>query len=238
MSTDTTPARTLYELAAADPERLFSPYCWRVRMALAHKGLQARTVPCRFTEKALIAFAGTDKVPVLVDGERTVFDSWTIAEYLEMTYPGPSLFGGAAAQAVTRLIARWVESELQARMLRMIVFDIFCHIDPRDQDYFRRSRETRLGTRLEELHAARDERRPAFRDALEPLRRMLVDQPFVAGHEPRYADYVVFGAFQWARVISDYPLLASDDPVLVWRERLLDAFDGLARRMPACGQDD
>jgi hypothetical protein len=29
----------LYDLAAAEPERRFSPYCWRIKMALAHKGL-------------------------------------------------------------------------------------------------------------------------------------------------------------------------------------------------------
>ena len=29
----------LYELAGADPARVFSPFCWRIRMALAAKGL-------------------------------------------------------------------------------------------------------------------------------------------------------------------------------------------------------
>ena len=41
----------LFELCGADPERVFSPFCWRIRMALAHKGLEAETVPWRFTEK-------------------------------------------------------------------------------------------------------------------------------------------------------------------------------------------
>jgi hypothetical protein len=39
----------------------------------------------------------------------------------------------------------------------------------------------------------------------------------------------VFGAFQWARVVSPFKLLMEDDPVYAWRERLLDAFDGMAR---------
>ena len=33
-----------------DPNRRFSPFCWRARMALAHKG-QVETKPWRFTEK-------------------------------------------------------------------------------------------------------------------------------------------------------------------------------------------
>ena len=42
----------------------------------------------------------------------------------------------------------------------------------------------------------------------------------------------MFGAFQWARVVSPFKLLVEDDPVYAWRERLLDAFDGLARKSP------
>ena len=38
--------------------------------------------------------------------------------------------------------------------------------------------------------------------------------------------------FMWARCTSPLELLAEDDPVHAWRERLLDAFDGMARRAP------
>ena len=37
------------------------------------------------------------------------------------------------------------------------------------------------------------------------------------------------GPFQLARLVSPFKLLATDDPVYAWRERLLDAFDGMAR---------
>jgi hypothetical protein len=39
---------TLYDLAGDDPSLRFSPYCWRTRLALAHKGLQVETIPWRF----------------------------------------------------------------------------------------------------------------------------------------------------------------------------------------------
>jgi hypothetical protein len=48
----------LYDLAGAEPERRFSPYCWRSKMALAHKGLPFDTIPWRFTDKDVIAFSG------------------------------------------------------------------------------------------------------------------------------------------------------------------------------------
>jgi len=44
----------LYELAAADPAVRFSPHCWKVRIALAHKGLKTEGLPWRFTEKQVI----------------------------------------------------------------------------------------------------------------------------------------------------------------------------------------
>ena len=93
----------LYELAGAEDNRRFSPYCWRIRFALEHKQLEFETVACRFTDKHVIAFSGQDKVPVLVDGDEIVSDSWAIACYLEQTYPDrPSLFGGPAGQALSR----------------------------------------------------------------------------------------------------------------------------------------
>ena len=77
----------LWELAGAEDGRVFSPYCWRTRMALAHKGLAVESVPWRFTEKDAIAFSGQDRVPVMMDGDREVHDSWAIALYLDETYP-------------------------------------------------------------------------------------------------------------------------------------------------------
>jgi len=98
---------TLYDLAGADEHRRFSPYCWRTKMALAHKGLGFTTVPWRYADKAVIAAFGSDRVPVIVDNGRPVKDSWTIANYLEDTYPDqPSLFGGNGGRAAARFVRR------------------------------------------------------------------------------------------------------------------------------------
>ena len=101
----------LYDLAGAQPERRFSPYCWRIRLALAHKNLPVETIPWRFTEKAEIAASGQTLVPVLVDGDRRIADSWTIANYLEDTFPdSPSLFGGASGRDLTRYYSSSADS--------------------------------------------------------------------------------------------------------------------------------
>jgi glutathione S-transferase len=114
----------------------------------------------------------------------------------------------------------------------LIVADIPAHLKPVDAAYFRKSREARFGKPLEEVVAGRDKSVEAFRKALDPLRLTLKTQKFLGGAAPNYADYIVFGPFQWARVVSPFRLLAEDDPVYAWRERLLDAFDGMARKSP------
>src|SRR6202140_5975523 len=68
----------LFELVGVDAERPFSPFCWRIRMALAHKGLSAETIPWCFTEKDAIAPHKSEKVPVLLDGENSFADSWAM----------------------------------------------------------------------------------------------------------------------------------------------------------------
>ena len=80
--------------------------------------------------------------------------------------------------------------------------------------------------------ADRDARVEGFRKSLDPMRLTLKTQAFIGGASPNYADYIVFGGFQWARVVSPFKLLTEDDPVHAWRERLLDAFGGLARNSP------
>ena len=227
-------SRKLFELVGTDPSLPFSPYCWRTRMALAHKGLDAETVPWRFTEKAAIAPYKSEKVPVLLDGEKAVVDSWEIANYLEDTYPdGPSLFGGEGGRASARFLNGWGDMVVIAGMFPMIVADIVQRLGPEDQAYFRKTREARFNNRtLEEISADRDEKVEGFRRTLDPLRLMLRAQPFIGGKSPNYGDYIVFGGFQWARGVSPFRLLTEDDPIYAWRERMLDAHGGVARKSP------
>jgi glutathione S-transferase len=229
-------AITLYDLAGAEADRRFSPFCWRARMALAHKGLDVETVPWRFTEKDKLPQPNAGRVPVIVDGGQVVHDSTAIADFLEARYPDDAtLFGGESGRALTSFVQNWTETVLQPALVGLVVLDIWRHAAPQDQAYFRQSREDRFRTSLENVVKDREQRLPAFRDSLAPLRRTLERQKFLCGEAPAYADYVVFGAFQWARAISDFELLAADDSVAAWRGRLLDAFGGLARRAPAYG---
>jgi hypothetical protein len=82
---------------------------------------------------------------------------------------------------------------------------------------------------LEAVVADQPARLTDFRKAIHPLRQLIKNQDFIAGALPGYADYCVFGMFMWARCSSSVELIEPDDPVVHWRERLLDTFGGLAR---------
>ncbi len=225
----------LYELAGRD-DRRFSPYCWRTRMALEHKGLGYETIPVRFTDKDLIAFSGQERVPVIKDGDTVVSDSWAIAEYLEAQYPEtPSLFGGEAGHGLARFLNVWTDRALHLALIKLVIADIQYHLDPADTDYFIESRSARFGKSPVEVQARSDEDLKAFGAAISTLRAALDGQDFLSGSAPAYGDYIVFGAFAWARAISDLPLLKKDDPVYAWRDRMLGLYGGMARN--AVGYD-
>lgn len=225
--------RTLYDLAGADPDRRFSPACWRAKMALAHKGLDVETVPWRFTDKDAIAFADTDRVPVLVDGDRVVTDSWDIACYLDETYPdAPALFGNDAARGAALVIKHWLEQAIHPLVARLILLDVYHQLDERDRPYFRHSREARFGMSLEMYCSQSRTALYALRQSLAPVRETLRIQPFLCGSDPGFADYLLLGPFQWARCTSPVRLLRREDPVYEWRDRMLGLFDGLAAKAP------
>ncbi len=220
----------LYDLVGAEDDRRFSPNCWRSAMALKHKGLEFESVPWRFTERDALAFSGQGLVPVLVDGQHVVHDSWNIALYLEEAYPQrPGLFEGGQSQGLTFFFQQWVFRAIHSAVLKVIILDVFARLHEKDKAYFRESREKRFGMTLEAYAGDPKAALAAFRGALEPVRPVLVQNAFVSGKGPGYADYLLFGPFQWARAMSPIRLLEPDDPVYAWRERVLDLFGGYAR---------
>lgn len=217
----------LHDLAGANPDLRFSPYCWRTRFALAHKGIPVETVPWRFTDGDAIGFSGQGKVPVIQDEGKVVFDSWSIAEHLEERYPMPTLFGGGIGRAHAQFINAWADAVMVGGIARFIVRDLLDVIDPKDRDYFRSSREARFGESLEAVQRGREDRLAAFRASLLPIRLALRRQQWLGGAAPSYADHIIAGTLMWPRCVSRFELLDNNDPIAGWRERMLDLYGGL-----------
>jgi glutathione S-transferase len=224
----------LYDLVGQDPKRPFSPHCWKAAMALAHKGLDWRSHPVRFTEVPFLEDGASKTVPLIRDGETLVADSFAIARYLDAAYPdAPSLFIGEAGEAHARFIERWSQTMLHPALSHIAILDIVKALDPEDAAYFRASREKRFGRSLEDVAADAEAKTAELRRNLEPLRSMLAYQPFIGGEGPLFADYIVLGAFQWVRAVSGQVPLDDADPLHAWLDRCLDLHGGLARRLVA-----
>jgi glutathione S-transferase len=222
---------TLYDLAF-DKDLRPSPFCWRIKLALKHKGLAWRDEPCGFTEKQKIAFAQSQTYPVIHDGTKVVKDSWVIAQHLDAAYPDKPLLPD---RSYAQFINAWVDTAVNVAIFPIVVGDLVDRVRPQDRDYMLESRGKRLGTTdFAAFQAkAREKGVVAFRAALEPARRMLKEQPFLSGATPAYPDYILLGSLMWPRTISPLELLEMDDAVYTWRERMLDQFDGFARKAPA-----
>ena len=186
----------------------------------------------RFSEAALLPGAPHNRqVPVMVDEASVVADSTAIAYHLEARYAnGPSLFGGGGGEAHARFIIAWADTVLVPALFPIAAWHVFSQLHPGDQAYFRQSREARLGMTLEAARDAAPGRVAALRATLAPWRRMLAGQDFAGGEEPSYADYALFGCFQWLRCVGAPDVLEADDPVAAWRGEMLGLFDGLAGR--------
>lgn len=221
---------TLYSLCGTDAARPFSPHCWKVVMALHHKGLPFEERPLAFTAIPAIEDGFSKTVPILRDGQELISDSFRIAQYLEDSYPEePSLFGGQGGVAAARLVEGYSQHVVHGAITRIALIDIHNMLAPADQAYFRKSREERLGRTFEEMAAGRDAAIAALPAALQPLRHMLAFQPFVGGATPLFGDYILFGALQWLRITTGSIHLPPEDPVSRWFDRCLDLHEGIAR---------
>ena len=118
---------------------------YRVRIALALKGLDCELVPVHLLRneqlaESFAALAPARLVPLLVDEDRLLTQSMAIVEYLDETYPTPSLLpGDAAARARIRALAQDVACEIHPlnnlRVLRYLVHELKVSEDDKNRWY-------------------------------------------------------------------------------------------------------
>jgi glutathione S-transferase len=183
-----------------------SLFARKVEIALGEKGLPYERVMVPFTQAAgyapkhpdVLAANPKGQVPVLVDGELTLFDSTLIVEYLEDAYPTPPLYPkGAKACARCRLIELSAD-EILLPLVRALMFRSV----PADPD----------PTRQAERAAEAERAEAAIRDFYAGLETRLAGRDYFCG------DYSVADIAMFMTVLF----------VLRLRGPRLDAFPALA----------
>ena len=128
-------AVVMYDLACANESVRFSPYCWRVKMALAHKGVNCDFKAWHFTQKDVLKPSGQGAVPVLVHQGEWIHDSWDIAVFLDAKYPNaPRLI--PENESACLFAKYFTEKCLHGPLFRLVLIDIISSLTPEDQKYF------------------------------------------------------------------------------------------------------
>ncbi len=226
-----------YDLVGDDANMPFSPFCWRIRMSLLHKGLTFTAVPWRFSDKSATAASGHSRVPVIKDGDQWVGDSWEIAKYLDAQYPDrPTLINGVEGQAYAQLVQALCQSLVFPAALPVALYQVYGILDEASQDYFRKSREAWLGKKLEDINAEPETGKANLAQALVPFNTMLDAHDFMGGDQPTYADYALFGVLKWGDVVSPYRPIDDASAVGQWFVRLENLYGGHAVNLPTVRQ--
>ncbi len=219
----------LYDLALADPDIRPSPYCWMVKFALLHKEVEFETVPVGFSNKAAYPDPDYGRVPVIVAGDEVVKDSPVITAWLDKIYPENPLVATGGEAAAVEFYKAWLFSSFFPAVAPMLVARLHALAAEEDKSYFRKSREERFGKTLEEM-AATPGQKEKVEAALALLSAPLARCRFLGGDKPNLCDYTVMGALMWPRLSTAEDIFETPQAVGAWMERMLDLYDGYARK--------
>ncbi|KAL2074250.1 hypothetical protein VTL71DRAFT_8028 [Oculimacula yallundae] len=220
MAAQPEPEIILYDLACTK-RVCFSPIVWRIRLMLNYKRIPYKTIFLEFPDieptleglglvHSESASGSKHKytVPAIkhVPTNTYMMDSVPIAQFLETTYPDPSV-------PLTSELGREIEGKARAVVgatFRMSVMPREISIlSPPAQKYFRHTREALLGHRLEDLLDV-DKEEQTWNEMSDDIRAVgelmlthKADGPFVLGARPSYTDFFIAGSLQSARMVDE-----------------------------------
>lgn len=217
-----------------------SPFCDKVRLVLAAKGLQYEIVEVNpgLGQVALFRLSGQRQVPVLVDGETVVADSTAIALHLERQHPEPCLLpADPELRARTLLLEDWADTALAAGVRRALLQAaatdpglralLLPDATPGPLRQLLNAVPAGLGaaadTAWDSLFGAAE--RQQLQRSLEQLLTLVSAQPYLVGQALSLADLAVVAQLSWLRPqglavpgLGDNPLL---EPLFNWRDQIV-----------------
>ncbi len=219
-----------YELAAQNTQIKFSPFVWRTRMALLHKGLDFESIAWQFKDRGLFDHK---TVPAIYDDGQMVSDSWEIAKYLDAQYPDkPMLMKDAEAEAHAQLVNAICNNLIFATAASMAIYPVSQVIDPESASYFVETREAKFGTKLSDINEEnKDAALAKLANGLAVFEATLSASDFLGGDKPTYADYTLFGVLKWIDVVAYRPVDQASN-VGKWFDRVSALYNNNAAEAP------
>ncbi|EGN96924.1 hypothetical protein SERLA73DRAFT_185168 [Serpula lacrymans var. lacrymans S7.3] len=169
----------LYDIPGKGPVKAFSGNVFKARYTLAYKGLAFKSVwiESQDIEERMKAIGakptgrkpdGSDfyTVPVIQDPSTgaIVSDSSAIAEYLDETYPStPTVFPRGSKALISVFDSAFMQS--MGPMVPLIVVKNYTKILPTNEEYFRKSVEMRVGSKLEDISPEGPKREQHWKNA-------------------------------------------------------------------------
>jgi glutathione S-transferase len=159
-----------------------STYCWRVLLALKHKGLEYRSHPLKFDQQEhqapqMLAMNPRGRLPVLRDGDYVVFESVAILYFLDRKYPEPPLFGRSAEEGgvIMRVVCEY-QAYAEPSLMQLV-------------EHFLYPRDPRLDAGLAEVMSEAMHRVASEARTIE---RRLAQSEWVVGESISAADMVIY----------------------------------------------
>ncbi|KDQ33913.1 hypothetical protein PLEOSDRAFT_1061513 [Pleurotus ostreatus PC15] len=211
------PSIIFYDIPSSLDPQPWSPNTWRTRYALNYKGLAYQTVWVEYPDIEevckKIGAAPTRTVaplytlPVIHDTSTGVIlsDGPAIAEYLDKQYPDtPKLFPSGTVALQYGFIAAHADA-----ITSLFVFALpkaNSILNPRSEEYFRRTREQMFGKKMEELTPVGDARVAEwgkYRDGLGKIDGWIKKSggPFVMGDTISFADVTIASFLVWLKIM-------------------------------------
>ncbi|RDB16096.1 Glutathione S-transferase-like protein ustS [Hypsizygus marmoreus] len=234
---------TFYDIPSTLPGKAWSPNTWKTRYSLNFKGLPYKTVWVEYPDIAELSkklgIAPTSEgpngpsytLPAIYDPTTgtALAESTAIAEYLDKTYPDtPQLLPPGSHSLQHVFISAYMPTLAPLWQFALPATNKI--LNPRSEEYFRRTREATFGKTLEDLvpsGAAREVEWAKVKSGYDVvdgwLQKNKASGPYFLGKEHTFADFVVASFTIWLKKIW-----GEDSPewkdIKTWNEGRWDAF--------------
>ena len=140
---------------------------------------------------------------------KALAESTVIARYLDATYPDTSRLIPAEADAFHAAFNDIFQAQILMQLITLCVLPTYKQLLPRSQEYFRRTRETWFGAKLEEIAPEGSLRctesfaaiEKAFASMSEWLEADGKSKAFFMGDKICYADITIASFLLWAKIV-------------------------------------